>query len=285
MDDKNIQRIDGILKLIKIIQEDLDGVTFEDFSKSHLMVNSISFSIAQIGEKMVKLEELLSSKYPDMPWKDATKMRNIIVHEYENSNPSTVYETATTDLNNLKLFILKIKDDIKHISDNSINTERLIIRPWDDLDGDELYELAKNPEIGRWCGWEPHKTMRDTMFVLHNFLEIKETFAICSKSGKVIGSIGLIFGENTSLAKNENECELGYWIGKPYQEKGYASEAGAAMIKHAFFDLNIQKIWAKIFNNNKKSKRVLEKLNFEFCFNTTVENNTFCIYSLSKNHK
>ena len=285
MDDKNIQRIDGILKLIKIIQEDLDGVTFEDFSKSHLMVNSISFSIAQIGEKMVKLEELLSSKYPDMPWKDARKMRNIIVHEYENSNPSIVYETATTDLNNLKAFIFKIKDDIKHISDNSINTERLTIRPWDDLDGDELYELAKNPEIGRWCGWEPHKTMRDTMFVLHNFLEIKETFAICLKSGKVIGSIGLIFGENTSLAKNENECELGYWIGKPYQEKGYASEAGAAMIKHAFFDLNIQKIWAKIFNNNKKSKRVLEKLNFEFCFNTNVENNTFCIYSLSKNRK
>ena len=75
MTDKSLQRIDGILKLIKQIQSDLDGVSFNDFSRSHLLVNSISFSVAQVGEKMVKLEEMLSSKYPNIPWTQACFFR------------------------------------------------------------------------------------------------------------------------------------------------------------------------------------------------------------------
>ena len=102
MDDKSLQRIDGILKHIKIIQNDLKGISFEDFKKSHMMVNSVSFSISQIGERMIKLEELLSYKYPELPWEKARRMRNIIVHDYDNSNPEIIYNTATRDLEELK---------------------------------------------------------------------------------------------------------------------------------------------------------------------------------------
>ena len=196
----------------------------------------------------------------------ARRMRNIIVHDYDNSNPEIIYNTATRDLEELKNMVYKIKDDIKHISDNSILTERLIIRPWDDLDGDELFELAKDPEIGKRCGWEPHKHMRDTMFVLHNFLEKDGTYAICLQNNDVIGSVGLNFKEDTELVNKDDECKLGYWIGKPYWGRGYATEACCAIIAYAFDNLGVSTIWCSCFDDNKKSEKVIKKLGFEFCY-------------------
>ena len=142
-------------------------------------------------------------------------------------------------------------------------TQRLVIRPWDDYDAEELFELAKEPEIGFWCGWEPHKHIEDTLFVLHNFLEVSETYAICLKdSGKVIGSIGLHFKGNTDLTDKDDECELGYWVGKAYWNNGYVTEAANEMIRHAFMDLDVSTIWCGYYDGNDRSKRVQEKLGF-----------------------
>ena len=87
MDDKTLQRIDGVIKHINAVQEHLNGVSFETFKNSRLLIDATSFSIAQVGERMVKLEELLKDKYHDLPWKEARRMRNIIVHEYDNADP------------------------------------------------------------------------------------------------------------------------------------------------------------------------------------------------------
>ena len=265
MAEKIVQRIDGALKSIREVQQRMEGITFEDFSKSTLLHDAVSFVIAQIGERMNKLEELLGNKYPNLPWKQARRMRNLIVHDYDNVSYEKVYNTATVDLEILKQDLLKIKDDITQASKHTLETNRLGLRPWDDFDGDELFELAKEPEIGRWCGWEPHKRIADSMFVLHNFLEVKENYAICLKSDKkLIGSIGLNFDNFTRLPLKDGECELGFWIGKPFWGNGYASEAADRLIKHAFDDLNLSLIWFRYVEGNEKSKRIQEKLGFEF---------------------
>ena len=44
-----------------------------------------------------------------------------------------------------------------------ITTKRLFLIPWHASDADELYELAKDPEIGPLCGWEPHKTLEKSL--------------------------------------------------------------------------------------------------------------------------
>ena len=136
---------------------------------------------------------------------------------------------------------------------------------WDDLDADELYELAKEPEIGYWCGWKPHEGIKDSLFVLHNFLEIKETYAICLKeNGKIIGSVGLHLRGQTDMTDKDDECELGYWIGKPYWGNGYVTEACKGIIKHAFNDLHLTAIWCGYYGGNNRSKRVQEKLGFVY---------------------
>ena len=265
MDNKVIQRIDGALKLIKGIQDKIDGISFKNFIKDQSLIDGASFRIMQLGEKMIKLEDILSEKYPELPWKQARRMRNIIVHDYDNANPKIIYDTITKDMETLRIGFLKIKDDIKQISENSLKTERLLLRPWDDTDAVDLYELANNKEVARWCGWEPHQSIRDTMFALHNFLEVKETYAVCLKdSGQLVGSIGLSF--DTTIIKNNNECELGFWIGQEYQRNGYAFEAANEIIRHAFNDLGMKTIWCSYFDGNIKSKNLQEKLGFKYCY-------------------
>ena len=265
MAEKTIQRIDGVLKTIQRVQSELESISIDKFKESNLLQEAISFSISQIGERMNKLEELLGDKYPNIPWKQARKMRNIIIHDYDHVDFEKVYYTSTKDLPLLKQELLKVKNDIKQIYEHSIETKRLLIRPWDDFDADELFELAQEPEIGYWCGWEPHKHIRDTFFVLHNFLEIEETYAICLKDNNIIiGSIGLHFKNNTDLTDKDDEAELGYWIGKPYWNNGYATEAGKAIIKHAFKDLKLSRVWCGYYEGNEQSKRVQEKLGFKF---------------------
>lgn len=128
-----------------------------------------------------------------------------------------------------------------------------------------MFELAKEPEIGFWCGFEPHKSIKDSLFVLHNFLEIKGAFAVCLKeNGRIVGSIGLHFKEDTYLTSKDDECELGYWIGMPYWRNGYATEAVTRVLEYAFADLNVSTIWSSHYDGNYKSKSVLEKLGFVF---------------------
>ncbi len=265
MAKKVVERIDGILKQIKKTQQRLNSISFEEFNKSDLLPDVISFNLVQIGERMNRLEEIIGIKYPNLPWKEARKMRNIIVHDYDHVDYEKVYHTAIDDLPLLKEGVLKVKDDIKHISESSINTKRLILRPWDDFDADELFELAKEPEIGYWCGWPQHKHIKDSLFILHNFLEVEETYAICLKhTGDIIGCISLKIKDTTDMTDNDDECELGYWIGKPYWNNGYATEASNSLIKHAFDDLNMSKIWIGRYDGNIRSEKVQEKLGFVF---------------------
>ena len=271
MDNKVIQRIDGTLKQIDNVKRGIDGISFNDFINDGKTMDLVSFRLLQLGERMIKLEQLLRDKYPELPWSKARTMRNIIAHDYEMANPQTIYDTATKDMDVLKNHFLKIKDDIKHISENSLFTERLLLRPWDDMDAEELLKLASNKEIAQWCGWEPHTNIRDSLFALHNFLETKETYAVCLKdNGQLVGSIGLMF--DTVVAQNKDECELGFWIGEQYQRNGYAFEASQALIERAFDELDVSEIYASYRIENIQSKRVLEKLGFEYYSELVNEN-------------
>lgn len=101
-----------LLKQIKTIQNDLANVSLEQFEKSDLLARATAFSLMQIGEQMNKLEERYRDLYPNLPWKDARDMRNIIAHVYSKVDAAQVYMTATKDLDILKENFEQIKNDI-----------------------------------------------------------------------------------------------------------------------------------------------------------------------------
>lgn len=147
-----------------------------------------------------------------------------------------------------------------------LQTERLILRPWDEADAEELYLYAKDPRVGPIAGWPVHTSVENSRRVIRDFLSGSETYAIVLReTGLPIGSIGL---HGADLAQKEDESELGYWLGVPYWGRGLVPEAAAELLRHAFEDLNLSRVWCGYYEGNAKSKRVQEKLGFRFQWTT-----------------
>ena len=144
----------------------------------------------------------------------------------------------------------------------TLETARLILRPWRDEDAEELYRHAKDPEVGPPAGWLPHTDVQNSLEVIRTVFRAPEIYAVCRKENrKPIGCIGL---HREDLAEREDEYELGYWIGKPFWGQGLIPEAARELLRHAFEELGTERIWCGHYEGNVKSRRVQEKLGFAY---------------------
>lgn len=150
-----------------------------------------------------------------------------------------------------------------------LETKRLILRPWRESDAEALYKYASNPDVGPIAGWPPHQSVKESIDVIQNVLCGKECYAICMKADDApIGCIELRLKGHTDMTEREDECELGYWLGKPFWGRGIMPEAAAELIRHGFEEIGMTKIWCGYYEGNEKSKRVQEKLGFRYQWTT-----------------
>ena len=146
-----------------------------------------------------------------------------------------------------------------------METERLILRKWKETDAESLFEYAKDPDVGPIAGWQPHRSVEESLDVIRSVLCGAECYAVCEKeNGKAIGAIELRLNGHTDMTERDDECELGYWLGKPFWGRGYMPEAAREIIRHGFEDLGMNIIWCGYYEGNLKSKRVQEKLGFVY---------------------
>jgi ribosomal-protein-alanine N-acetyltransferase len=76
------------------------------------------------------------------------------------------------------------------------------------------------------------------------------------------GLVGAITLSNVRRGVAETGT-LGYWIGRPFAGRGFATAAVRAMVDHAFVDLALHRVEAACLPANHASRRVLEKAGFE----------------------
>ena len=146
-----------------------------------------------------------------------------------------------------------------------LHTDRLTLRPWYEADAESLYECAKDPEIGPIAGWPAHKSVEESLDVIKNVFTGKECYAICEKENNIaIGAIELKLNGHTDMTERDDECELGYWLGKEFWGRGYMPEAAKELLRRGFEDLGMTTIWCGYYDGNEKSKRVQEKVGFEY---------------------
>jgi len=139
---------------------------------------------------------------------------------------------------------------------------RVILRPWNEDDAEECYKYAKDPLVGPAAGWQIHTSVEESRQIIRDILSDPETYAIVLKeTGLPIGSIGL---HNNSFVNGGDEKELGYWIGVPYWGRGLAAEASEELLRHAFEDIGLSRVWCSHYEENKRSARVQEKLGFKY---------------------
>lgn len=146
-----------------------------------------------------------------------------------------------------------------------LETERLILRKWVREDADSLFEYAQDPDVGPAAGWPAHKSKDESLNIICNVFNSDECYAICEKeAGKAIGAVELKLNGHTNMTTRDDECELGYWLGKPFWGRGYMPEAVNEILRHGFEDIEMTTIWCGYFDGNRKSKRVQEKAGFKY---------------------
>ena len=146
-----------------------------------------------------------------------------------------------------------------------METERLILRKWKETDAESLFAYARDPDVGPIAGWPPHRSVKESLDVIRHVFCGAECYAICEKgNGEAIGAIELKLNGHTDMTERDDECELGYWLGKPFWGRGYMPEAAREILRHGFEDLGMNTIWCGYYEGNRKSKRVQEKLGFVY---------------------
>jgi ribosomal-protein-alanine N-acetyltransferase len=147
----------------------------------------------------------------------------------------------------------------------SLTTERLILRPFSLDDAERVRQLAGAREIAENTATMPHpyeEGMAEEWIGTHEELYAKGEnihFAVCLKSThELLGAIGLV------INKDHDRGELGYWMGIPYWNLGYCTEAARAVIKYGFEVLQLNRIGAIHYTRNPASGRVLENIGMRF---------------------
>lgn len=146
-----------------------------------------------------------------------------------------------------------------------LETERLLLRPWQDSDAKDLYLYASHPDVGPIAGWPVHTSVENSLATIKTVLAKPEIYAVILKqTGHAVGSVGLMMGKESDIGIPETEGEIGYWIGVPFWGQGLIPEAVRELIRYSFEDLHLEKLWCGYFDGNNKSKRVQEKCGFTY---------------------
>jgi len=126
---------------------------------------------------------------------------------------------------------------------------------------ESVQRLASHPEIvANTTLPEPYPENGAEQWIEHLLPRRKAgkefAFAVMNAEGELVGVTGL---DNMS----DDVAELGYWVGKPYWNQGYATTAVRKTIGFAFEELGLRRIFARPLHDNAPSRRILEKLGFE----------------------
>ena len=140
-------------------------------------------------------------------------------------------------------------------------TERLVMRPPHEDDIPYIAELANNRRVAEMLARmpSPYRIEDASAFVSMCALRTGggRAYALTlAESGAFIGCAG--------LDAKGGELELGYWIGQPYWNCGYATEAAHALVDLAFRATEIDRLLVSCRVDNPASRRIIHKCGFRY---------------------
>lgn len=145
---------------------------------------------------------------------------------------------------------------------STLSTARLHLRPFVPEDCTVLAQIANNRDIADTTISVPYPyTEAFAQSAIQTFLEdwTQDTavhFAIVEPlNNQLIGYMAL-----KDIDKEHSQAELSFWIDTDQAGKGFATEAGQAIMHYAFSDLSLNRICAYHMTRNPASGRILSKL-------------------------
>lgn len=142
-----------------------------------------------------------------------------------------------------------------------LQTVRLVLRPFALSDAADVQRLAGAPEVADMTLNVPHPYedgLAEQWIGGHSERFASGSFVMYAitlqKNEALIGAVGL------TVTPMPRRAELGYWLGVPYWNRGYMTEATQALVGYGFTELGLNRITASHFARNPASGRVMQKL-------------------------
>lgn len=145
----------------------------------------------------------------------------------------------------------------------SLETTRLLLRPWRDTDAADLYEFAKDQRVGPIAGWPQHTSVENSAEIIRTVFTHPEVYAVELRDNRrAVGCVGILIGGDSNFEISAQEGEIAYWIGVPYWGQGLIPEAVREVMRHAFETLKLKALWCGYFANNSQSLVAQSKCGF-----------------------
>jgi ribosomal-protein-alanine N-acetyltransferase len=142
----------------------------------------------------------------------------------------------------------------------TLRTERLLLRGFTLADAPRVQALAGAREVAATTLTVPHPYedgIAEAWIANHAAVwEARRNLplAVTTAADGVVGCVSL------SLVPEHRHGEIGYWIGLPYWNRGYVTEAARAVLAYGFGELGLHRIVARHFGGNPASGQVMRKL-------------------------
>ncbi|MFS8111816.1 GNAT family N-acetyltransferase [Rhizobium jaguaris] len=144
-----------------------------------------------------------------------------------------------------------------------IETQRLILRPCEESDRDLFYELSSDPVVLEFFPFRRSREDADAVFDIIIGLIPEEGFDFLAltlkQSGEPIGFSGLSKPKHAPFLP-QNAVEIGWRLSARHWRQGYASEAGAALLRHGFERLELDEIVSLAVYNNHRAFAVMQRI-------------------------
>ena len=141
-----------------------------------------------------------------------------------------------------------------------LETERLVLRPYEDGDLENLHAIYSRPDVARWLYYEP-STLEESREKLARKIAGRElseehglSAAVQLRDGTYVGDVVLFYG-----SVEHKTVELGFSFDPRHQGEGYATEAARALVDWAFSQ-GFHRVIGRLEPRNTPSARVLDKL-------------------------
>lgn len=142
-------------------------------------------------------------------------------------------------------------------------TQRLILRPFKTEDAKDLYTLNANPNVLRYTGDKPFKSIDEATIFIQNYKQYElfgyGRWAVIHKTDNVfLGWCGLRYDEQTS------QTDIGFRFFEEEWNKGYATESAKKCLELGFNTFNLKEIIGRAMKENKASIHVLKKIGLKY---------------------
>jgi uncharacterized protein with HEPN domain len=102
--------LEDILQECKYIKSFVKDISYQEFTENIEKVYAVAKAFENIGEAVKNIPKELTQKYPEIPWSEVAKMRDVLTHHYFGLDDKVLWDTIDTDFDLFENSVKEILD-------------------------------------------------------------------------------------------------------------------------------------------------------------------------------